>query len=278
MAVAGAAQLRAADLPAVARRATAVDDRPASRHLAVVEVHAERVALSRRSRADAAARIIPADFVTFNGHAIDGASVVLARDVLPLAFRPRAHAGAVHGSDLGDVVLVLDEFVGVHLAERLGGRNVGVEDRLAVDAGAHHLEVLEVTVAVLGTVGQLDVVDVQDELVVAIEVTDGDVLLAGVGAQVNAVVVPVALGAGLTVAAGAHHVAAALGRHRPFVHHRPVARAVARNGNAEVVGRIAGILGACPEAEGATGSQGHLRRNEVVVGIQDLARTVGPRT
>ena len=108
---------------------------------------------------------------------------------------------------------------------------------------------------------------------------DGHVLRTGKGTQVNGVVVPVALGAGLAVAADAHGtVATALGRHRPFVHHRPVARAALGDEHAEVLGSVAGILTAGPEAEGRTGNEVHLRRNKVVVGSDGLVRGIAVRT
>ena len=262
------AKLVASKLPAVAARAAAVDGGPASGH-ASLEVNAEGVAAAARTRTrSATVRVIPAHGVALDGDAIERASVVLARDVLPFALAPGAHAGAVHGSHLGDVVIASDEAFGIHLAERIF--SIGVEDRLAVDAGAHHLEVLEVTVAVLGTVAQLDVVDIQVEHVAAVEVTDGHILLTGEVAQVDAVERPGAL---VTLAARTA-VTLALLADRPFVDHRPVARAVVGDEHTEVLGSVAGILGAGIEAEGATGSKGHLRRNEVVVGIHDTVVVV----
>ena len=54
--------------------------------------------------------------------------------------------------------------------------------------------------AALGTAGQSDVVQAHDVLVVAVEVTESDVGLASVGAQVNSVVVPSAKSQAVAVA------------------------------------------------------------------------------
>ena len=121
---------------------------------AVVPALGEGVAVA--DRALAAARIGPADFVAVHVNTIDGASVLGARDVLPFHFAPGALAGAVDGSHLADVVLARNEFVRGHLAERMHG--VGIEDRLVVDALAHHLEVFEVTVVSSGNILSKNVV------------------------------------------------------------------------------------------------------------------------
>ena len=160
---------------------------PAGRH-AAFEVDAEAVAVTtRRRRASAAARISPAQDVVVVGRAFGNTSVALAGDVLPFALCPGAHARAVDGGNLADVVLTLDEIVGGHLAERLGGGNVGVEDGLAVDGGAHHLEVLEVTLVALRTSGQDNVVDPDLIHVIILMVEGNPHVLASVGAQVNRV-------------------------------------------------------------------------------------------
>ena len=125
---------------------------------------------------------------------------------------------------------------------------------------------------------QLDVVDVEDELVVAGEVTDGDVFLPSEGTQVDAVVVPVALGTGRTTAANAHHIATALGGHRPRLNLGPVGSAVVGDEHTEVLGRIAGILSASPEAEGRASGEGHLRRHEVVIRSDGLVRGIAVGT
>ena len=135
-----------------------VDEGPAVQ--AVVPALGEAVAAALAAATAATGGIIPSDSGTFNFDTVERASVVGAALIFPFGFNPVAHARAIDGSDLADVVLAFDEFVGGHLAERMYG--VGVEDRFAVDGGAHHLEVFEVTLAVLGAVGQLNIVHVQD--------------------------------------------------------------------------------------------------------------------
>ena len=127
-------------------------------------------------------------------------------------------------------------------------------------------------IATLGTGVHLDVVDIQIELVGAVEVTDGHITgLASVGAQVSGELIPVALVAVATDGfLGSRSV---LGSQRPFLDGGEVATigvARAAHSNAEVFSGITGILSASPEAEGTT--EGHLRRYEVVVRIED---TVG---
>ena len=122
--------------------------------------------------------------------------------------------------------------------------------------------------------GQQYIVDFQKELVAAIEVTDGDVLLSGVGAQVDGILIPVAYVTGVAVAAIAFVATRAFGGHRPLLNQRPAARAVVGHIHAKVLGGINGILGASPEAEGAALNQVHFRRNKVVVGIKGANRSM----
>ena len=268
MAVAGAAQLGAAQLPAVALRAATVDEDEAAQ-AAVLEVVSEGITCARAgARSIATIRIeavveAPFDEVAFADGAhvniVDGSPVV-ARFIHPFnRFAPCAHASAVHHSNLAEVVFAFDErsivrLVGRELAER--PHSVVVEDRHTVDAGAHHLIIFEVTlVTALGTAGQFNIVNIQIEHVAAVEVTDGKVsLLAGIGAQVNAVVVPVAL---CTLAARTI-VTLALGSQRPFVQHGEVAGigASGGDGHAEVFSGITAVLSASPEAEGGTAADG----------------------
>ena len=119
-------------------------------------------------------------------------SPVIARFVDPFnRLAPCAEASGVHASNLAEVVFTFNQrsvvrLVGRQLAERIN--RVVVEDRHTVDAGAHHLIIFKVTVAALGATSQLNVVDVDFVLVVAVEVTEGDVdILASVSAQVDAV-------------------------------------------------------------------------------------------
>ena len=126
--------------------------------------------LWRRNRT-CASRVIPADSGAVNCHAIEGAIVVFAAFILPQAFAPVAHASAVDGSHLADVVLAFDEALSLKLAERMYG--VGVKDRFAVDAGAHHLKAFEMTVAFArraiglphgpASAGDIEVVDTVDD-------------------------------------------------------------------------------------------------------------------
>ena len=161
-----------------------VDNGPAGRQT-TFEVNGEGITLARYWRHGAAAGIIPSDSVAVNGHAVHSAGIVLARLILPHALCIVAHASAVHSCNLADVLFSLDEFVGSQLAERI--HRVGVEDRLVVDAFAQHLVVLEVTVAVLGTAGQGNVVNPDLVLVVILVVEGNPYVLASVGTQVNAV-------------------------------------------------------------------------------------------
>ena len=126
-----------------------------------------------------------------------------------------------------------------------------------------------------GTFNDGDVVDIQDELVVAVEVTDGHIAHAAVCAQVNSVLVPAALGTVAAITAIAHHTAGTLGRHRPLLDRgevRSVGVASSAHGNGKVLCSIAGILCTGPEADAATES--HLRRHKVVVRSDGRARCI----
>ena len=111
-----------------------------------------------------------------------------------------------------------------------------------------------------------DIVDVKDELVGDVEVTDGDVTrLTGISAKVDSEMIPSAL---VTVAAGTF-ITRALGRQRPLLEDGEsggIGVVGRRNSHAEVFGSIAGILAAGPEVDAA--AEGHLRRYEVVVGSE----------
>ena len=131
-----------------------------------------------------------------------------------------------------------------------------------------------------GTFNDGDVVDIEDELVRAVEVTNGHITHAAVGTQVNGVLIPVALGAVAAIAANATHTAVAtLGRQRPLLEGsegRSVGVARGAHSHAEVLGSVSGILGAGIEGDAA--AQSDLRRHEVVVRIQSLIGLVGIRT
>ena len=119
-----------------------------------------------------------------------------------------------------------------------------------------HHQIPRITVA-LGASAQLNVVQAHDVLVVAVEVTEGDVGLASVGAQVNGVVVPSAESGGSVVTANSVSdvcigmVATSLSSQSPLLDAGEVARVGTRrrNEHAEVVGRIALIASGNPEAE-----------------------------
>ena len=145
-----------------------------------------------------ATRILPADGVAFNSHTVDGTVVVLAASVFPNVFSPGANSSAVHSSHLAEVEFAFDEALGLDLAERLVSRSVGVEDGFTIDAGAHHLVVLEVTViTALGTSGQFNVVD-PNLIHVVVHIVESDVhVLASVCAQVDAVRTPVLITIGI---------------------------------------------------------------------------------
>ena len=121
-----------------------------------------------------------------------------------------------------------------------------------------------------------DVIDVEVEHVAAVEVTDGHITIATVGAQINGIFIPVALltAAALTLDGFASAVAHALGTHRPLLDHGEGARVGVgrRNSHAKVLSSIAGILGAGIESDDTT--ELHLRRNEVVVRIEDTVAVV----
>ena len=121
-----------------------------------------------------------------------------------------------------------------------------------------------------------DVVDIQIEHVGAVEVTDSHITHTAVCAQVNGIFIPVTLGttAALTLDRLAFRFANALSSHRPFLDHGEGARVGVgrRNSQTEVFSSVAGILGAGIESDEAT--QLHLRRNEVVVRIEDSAHVV----
>ena len=106
--------------------------------------------------------------------------------------------------------------------------------------------------------------------------TDGHITIATVGAQINGIFVPVALltAAALTLDGLASRSGNALGAHRPLLDHGEGARVGVgrRNGKTEVLSSIASILGASVESDETT--ELHLRRNEVVVGIEDTIAVV----
>ena len=118
-------------------------------------------------------------------------SPVVARFIHPLnRLAPCAHAGAVHDSDLAEVVFAFDErsvvrLVGRELAE--GPHSVVVEDRHTVDAGTHHLIIFEVTVVALGASGQGNVINPDFVHVIVLMVESNPHVLAGIGTQVNRV-------------------------------------------------------------------------------------------
>ena len=116
-----------------------------------------------------------------------------------------------------------------------------------------------------GVTTEGDVVDIEIEPVGAVEVADGHITgLAFVSAQVNGILIPVALGTG----AARTFIRLALGAHRPFLdgRERGSGSGAGGDGHAKVFSGVAGILSASPEADGTT--EGHLRRHEVVVRIQ----------
>ena len=113
---------------------------------------------------------------------------------------------------------------------------VVVEDRHTINTGAQHLIILKMTVIALGTSGQSDVINIQDEHVGAVEVTDTNVLLTSIGTQVNSVLIPVALCTVVTATTIAHDIATRLRSHRPLLNHCPVARTVVGDGHTEVFG------------------------------------------
>ena len=112
--------------------------------------------------------------------------------------------------------------------------------------------VVDATIA-LATVGQSNVIDIEIEVVGAVEVTDGDVsLLTSVSAEVNGVFVPVALSSEVTTAARSGN-ALTLSGHGPFLEHGEVAGvglAASGNSHAEVLGCPSVILSASEEPEG----------------------------
>ena len=121
-----------------------------------------------------------------------------------------------------------------------------------------------------------DIVHVQDELVGAVEVTDGYITLATVGAQVNGKLIP---GVRRAVAATGFVVtnnsSVALRSHRPFLdggEGRSVSGARGGDGHAEMLGSIIRILCLGPEADSST--EGHLRRHEEVVRRQSSPRII----
>ena len=147
-----------------------------------------------------ASRVIPADSSAVNCYAVESASVVLAAFILPHAFCPVAHSSAVNGSHLTDVVLAFNEALSLKLAERIYG--VGVEDRLMVDALAHYLEALEMTVVALGSNAQLNIVN-PNLIHVIIDIMEGDIhALTSVIAEVDAVETPVLITVGFVAHIG----------------------------------------------------------------------------
>ena len=129
-------------------------------------------------------------------------------------------------------------------------------------------------VTTLAAVAQCDIVHIEVEPVGAVEVTDGDVTgLAGVSAQVNGILIPIAL----RTAAAARNVgrSTSLGCHRPLLDGGEVGGvglAARGDSDTEVLSGVVGILSASPEAERAT--EGHLMRNDVVVRIEDTVVVV----
>ena len=130
----------------------------------------------------------------------------------------------------------------------------------------------------LGGLANGDVINIQIEPVATIEVANGHIAHAAVSTQVNRVLIPNTLFAGVATTwmalvvcnfVNLRSIAERLGRHRPFVKYSEgigVCVACGRNGYAEVLSSPSIILSASPEADATTES--YLRRNEVIIRIE----------
>ena len=161
-----------------------------------------------------------------------------------------------------------------------GAKYPGIAVAIGVDGGpalcGAVLEVIDDAFTTAAASFNGDIVHVQDELVGAVEVTDGYITLAAVGTQVNGKLIPgVRRAVAATGIVVTNNTRDALCRHRPFLdggEGRSVSGARGGDGHAEMLSSIIRILCLGPEGDGA--AQGHLRRHEEVVRRQSCLRII----